>query len=64
MNTYTVAWTIELQADSPAEAARLAQAWQRDPDSLATVYTVSDTEHDLVLEVVDLRRVVSDSTAP
>lgn len=41
---YRVSWTVELDAESPEEAARLALAIQRDPQSLATHFTVEDTE--------------------
>jgi hypothetical protein len=37
---YRVFWSIELAADSPREAAKEALRIQRDPDSLATFFTV------------------------
>ena len=40
MNEYTVRWEIEISAASPEEAARMALDIQRDPTSLATVFTV------------------------
>jgi hypothetical protein len=47
-----VLWEIDLDADSPREAAELALTIHRDPDSIATCFTViaSDgtvTHHDL-----------------
>lgn len=42
MPEYLVEWTIELEADSPEEAARLALAIQRDPNSTATVFYVRE----------------------
>jgi hypothetical protein len=39
-NTYTVAWTIEVEAESYEDAARQALEIQRDPDSDATVFSV------------------------
>jgi hypothetical protein len=42
--TYTVIWQIEVDADTPFEAAQLALAIQRDPTSTATVFIVEDSE--------------------
>jgi hypothetical protein len=42
MPEYHVTWEIELNADSPCEAAVKALAIQRDPDSIATVFDVTD----------------------
>lgn len=38
---YKVQWGIEIEADSPQDAARQALAIQRDPASIATVFTVT-----------------------
>ena len=46
MPEYTVAWTIQLDADSPRDAARQAREIQLDPNSIATFFRVT--------EVVDL----------
>jgi len=43
---YRVTWIIELDAESPEEAARLARAIQLDPDSLATHFIVRDPHGD------------------
>ncbi|HEX9987043.1 MAG TPA: hypothetical protein VGE45_00990 [Chloroflexia bacterium] len=40
MTTYYVSWKIELDADSPREAAREALKTMRDESSLATHFTV------------------------
>lgn len=40
MNNYTVTWTIDLEANSPVDAARKALEIQRDPGSIATFFTV------------------------
>jgi spore germination protein YaaH len=40
---YTVSWTIELDADTPEDAARQALEIHRDPDSWATHFVVVDT---------------------
>ena len=39
---YTVTWTIELEAESIEDAAQKALEIQRDPDSLATHFIVTD----------------------
>jgi hypothetical protein len=41
MNEYQVSWTIDIEAESMDQAARQARAIQLDPDSIATVFTVS-----------------------
>src|SRR5579875_2356080 len=41
---YRVTWTIDLTADRPEDAADQALAIHRDPQSLATVFTVTDAE--------------------
>lgn len=40
MNTYYVQWSIELDAESPEEAARKALEIQRDVNSIATIFNV------------------------
>lgn len=42
MNHYLVTWEIELDAETPEEAARKALEIQRDPNSIATVFDVVD----------------------
>lgn len=42
MHSYKVAWYIDVEADSAVEAANKALAIQRDRESLATVFSVSD----------------------
>ena len=39
---YYVTWSIELEATSPKAAAEMALEIQRDPESIATVFTVFD----------------------
>jgi len=41
---YLVTWDIEINADSPEEAARKALEIHRDPSSLATVFMIGDVE--------------------
>lgn len=43
MTQYLVTWEIELDADSPEEAAEVAREIHRDPDSLATHFEVIDS---------------------
>jgi hypothetical protein len=38
--SFVVAWTIDVEADSPHDAAASARATQLDPDSIATVFSV------------------------
>ena len=39
---YYVTWSIEVEATSPKVAAEMALEIQRDPESIATVFMVSD----------------------
>lgn len=41
---YRVQWEIDLEADSPEEAAREALRIQRNPESIATVYEIFTDE--------------------
>lgn len=43
MKSYRVRWEIDIEADSPEEAAQEALAIQRDEDSIATVFNVIDS---------------------
>lgn len=42
MRRYLVTWEMEISADDPTQAARLALEIHRDPESLATVFDVLD----------------------
>lgn len=42
MNAYVVHWVIDIEADTPEDAARKALAIHRNPNSIATVFTVTD----------------------
>jgi hypothetical protein len=42
---YRVMWLIDVEAETPVEAALIAQEIQRDPESIATVFTVVDREN-------------------
>jgi hypothetical protein len=53
MPLYTVTWEIDVDAKTPKEAAREALKIQRDPNSTATVFSVSNqkgTIHTIDLE--------------
>lgn len=42
MRSYLVEWIIDEEADSPLEAARKALEAQRNPDTIALVFNVTD----------------------
>lgn len=52
MPNYLVEWHINIVAESPRDAARVALEIQRDPHSLATVFQV--TEHDTFTDPVEV----------
>jgi hypothetical protein len=43
---YIVEWAIDIDGDSPEAAARKALRIQRDPNSIATVFTVCEKRAD------------------
>lgn len=44
MPDFLVIWEIEIAADSPLEAAQQALKYQRDPNSSAVTFDVTDTK--------------------
>lgn len=42
MNHYCVTWNIDIEAETPRDAAKQALKIQRDPESIATVFKVKD----------------------
>ena len=52
---YYVTWSIELDATSPEVAAEMALEIQRDPESIATVFMVSD-ENGAVVQIDAAKR--------
>lgn len=54
MKSYLVTWEIDIDADTPEDAARKALAIQRDPASIATVFDVYDCDGRAGLVRVDL----------
>lgn len=49
---FRVEWGLDLWAETPEEAAKLALEIQRDPDSIATVFTVTGRDGEVTM--VDL----------
>lgn len=44
---FRVVWEIDIDADDPVQAAKIAEEIQRDPQSIANVYAVYDSKGDL-----------------
>jgi len=53
MSTYHVTWSMDIDADTPVEAARTALEIHRDPSSIATEFVI---RHGGVKYVVDLHQ--------
>ena len=54
MASYSVIWTIDIEADTVEDAARQARAIQLDPESIATVFTVMDfNDADVTIDLAD-----------
>ncbi len=54
MKKYVVAWYIDIEAESPEDAARQALAIQRNPESLATVFDIKGDGSTVTVDVEDL----------
>ncbi len=48
---YVVIWRVELDADSPYDAARQARNIQLDPESAATLFEVIDSEGQRIVDL-------------
>jgi hypothetical protein len=48
---YRVAWLIDLEAESPEQAAQIAQNIQRDPNSIATCFVVQTETHEWQIDL-------------
>ncbi len=48
---YKVTWEIEVEADSPDEAARMCRKIQLDPRNIASVFMVEDTDTGVVSQI-------------
>lgn len=46
MKEFLVTWQIDIEAETPEDAAREAFRAQRDPDSIATVFEVQERTKD------------------
>ena len=55
MTSYRVTWEIDIDADTPTEAAQLAQDWLRDVDTMATVFEVTEHAQNSKTVIVDLK---------
>ena len=57
MPLYQVSWIIELAAESQEEATREALEIQRDPDSVATFFLVTnlDTDKITLIDMADIK---------
>lgn len=51
---YLVTWEMTIEADTPEEAARKALEIHRDPESIATVFTVTEFDGGFGVVEVDL----------
>lgn len=51
MPCYKVIWEIDIDADTPLEAAKQAEEIQKSPESTATVFGVTDPETGISVEV-------------
>jgi hypothetical protein len=49
MQQYRVRWEIDLDAESPKQAARIARNIQLEPGNEATVFSVIDEEKTMVM---------------
>lgn len=63
MAQFKVVWEIQLEANSPLEAAKTAREWQLDKDSSATMYYVQEDEKKEVFSV-DLLEDDEDAVLP
>ena len=53
MSIMRVTWEIDIDADSPLEAANMALKIQRDPMSIATCFIVNDGQKTVYIDVGD-----------
>ena len=54
MAEYLVTWKIDVEADSPQEAAQMAREIQQDPESTATVFLVAPKDAPRHAQQIDL----------
>ena len=53
MTNYLVAWEIDIEAETPREAAERALAIMQDPESIGTVFKVADAKEVHVVDLLD-----------
>ncbi|MFH2076397.1 MAG: hypothetical protein ABIJ57_13810 [Pseudomonadota bacterium] len=51
MQTYRVKWEIDVEAETPQKAAEEAKGAQLDPESIATIFNVTDRETGETVEI-------------
>jgi hypothetical protein len=51
MGKYLVTWSIDIEAESAAKAAAEAQKIQKDPESIATVFLVTNQHNGKIYKV-------------
>ena len=61
---FKVVWEIELEAENPLEAAKKAQNWMQDKDSLCQQFYVQQEGFEDVLASVDLLEEDEDAVLP
>jgi len=54
MSDHHVVWKIDIEADSPREAAVIARNIQKDPGSYATIFEVTENSPNQTTHVIDL----------
>jgi hypothetical protein len=50
---YLVTWEIEMEAETPREAAKKALEIMQDPESIGTVFKVVDAEGEHVVDLLE-----------
>lgn len=60
MPHYKIAWFIDIEADSPLEAAQEALAIHRDSESIATVFTVRSADSSICIDAANGEELPSD----
>ena len=48
---FKVVWEVEVWAESPEEAAKAAWEYMKNPDNIAGLFTVSDDDHSLRIDL-------------
>jgi len=53
MTNYLVTWEIDMEAETPREAAERALKITRDPESIGTVFKVCDAKQEYVIDLLE-----------